>query len=77
MSHQIALVDTPQGDITLTQFWGGEHRGKCLQVTQPWDGHSRYLQLTTTELILLLPHLKAWLDKQVAPKDPGDWDTKP
>ncbi len=50
--------------VTLTEFWGGEDRGVCVQVTTPPSLHprfeSRFVQLTATEAMALSHDLREW-----------------
>ena len=48
-----------EGKYYLTQLWGGEDKGICLQITA-WAGV--YFQLTYDEVKELIQELQMWLD---------------
>jgi hypothetical protein len=56
MSRQLKEL----GGLTVSEFWGGERRGHCIQITarQAPDG---YAQLTRRDVAALVVMLVRWL----------------
>ena len=55
------------GTISITQFYGGTERGKCLQIIGPAHackrhGHVEYLQLTEEQARSVMLALSDWLN---------------
>jgi len=51
MSTELKGVDSVNGEISLTRYWGGIDRLTCLQVTPPGGGFTPYLALTREQAL--------------------------
>ena len=59
MSTELHILPTAEGNLIVTQFWGGDKRGTCLQLT-PETGEG-FIQLTAAETESLGRILSEWL----------------
>lgn len=70
MSQEIATVPSVRGELSLTQFWGGEADGVCVQLTQvnvkrsPDDKMIQYVQLSLDEAESLAHALTYWVEQR-------------
>ena len=48
-------------DLTLTQYWGGDEKGICVQVTGLTREGAQYVDLTVDEAYKLSMHLIGWI----------------
>lgn len=57
-------------DLTVTQFWGGDDQGICVQLTgyMPDKDMSGYVQMNAGEIIALLPVLKDVVNAELTRK---------
>lgn len=68
MATEIEIVEPilRDADISLTQFWGGETRKICVQISQPNpvrdpDGRPfRYIQLDRAQALAVSVALRQW-----------------
>ena len=62
------LRNVPTTDILQTRFYGGEERGSCIQITQPFSSTPsegcNLLQLTRREAQLVAQELLLFANKQ-------------
>jgi hypothetical protein len=69
MSTELKTVAGRKGKILLTQFYGGEKDGKCLQLTGPMNG---YITLTPTQAYLLSLALAEWYQGEWPEEEEND-----
>ena len=49
-------------ELFLTRFWGGNHKGLCVQLSAIMEGGiTGYIQLSTSDIIAILPLLKKYI----------------
>ena len=61
MSTEMQAVEDRNGEVSLTQFYGGAHAGACLQVT----GHKLYVSLTKDQAKDLAVALMRWVNGEL------------
>lgn len=50
-------------DLQITQYWGGEDMGVCMQITGRTRKGTQYVDLTIADAAELISHLIGWLRK--------------
>lgn len=71
MSEEIGEITTRdnegnQRSIYLTSFYGGEKRGRCLQITVSTPFGAEYAQLTNNDAVELCEIIDAWINPEYA-----------
>jgi len=60
MSTDLGILKQSNGkEILITRFYGGESDGVCVQLTKMGSG--RYIQLSGSDLITLIPILQEYI----------------
>lgn len=61
MSKNLGIINNK---FSAVQFWGGDSRGVCLQITNHSSNES-YIQVTAAEAVALIPILKTVIDAEL------------
>lgn len=62
MATEMKSVADMNGNVGVTQFYGGVKNGKCVQIT-PANTYHPYVQLTRDQALALASALVAWANE--------------